>query len=237
MSSLPPNTPCSHDAPAVLAVAYDDQSRAALAASTAAYGIRGFSCASFREAEEHALEVRFSGVLVDLVTMVKAKDEEKLIAHTLTELYPTLRVKSMGTLLIPMIMPGNAQQDKSLRDFFSKTCTNFTARTLRRSRRRDICLPVLIGSERSATLNLSWDGAFIVSMAPERYSVGERLAITLMVEGRGLNLDLTVKRLQPWGERRLPGMGVAFEHVPAELEETLLALLRVEKSEDRDRLT
>lgn len=237
MSSLPPTTESDQDAPAVLAVAYDEQSRAALAASTAAYGIRGFSCASFREAQEHALDVRFSGVLVDLVTMVKAKEEEKLIAHTLTELYPTLRVKSMGSLLIPMIMPGNAQQDKSLNDFFSKTCAGFTARTLRHSRRRDICLPVLIGTERSATLNLSWDGAFIVAMTPERYSVGERLAMTLMVEGHGLNVDVTVKRLQPWGERRLPGMGVAFENLTGELGEALLALLRVQRSEDRDRLT
>ena len=237
MSSFPPGEEPEHDAPAVLAIAYDDQSRAALAANPAAYGSCAVPCASFKEAQEHALVRRFSGILVDLVTMVKAKDEEKQVAHILTALYPTLRVKSMGNMLIPMIMPGNAKQDSSLKDFFLKTCAAFTSRPLRRHRRRDISVPVLLGDERGTTLNLSWGGAFILSMHPERYRAGDGISITLM-PGHDVRVAVqaVVVRLQPWGERRLPGIGVAFGELTEELHEALTALLRVPKDEDRDKL-
>lgn len=237
MSSFTPGEGPDHDGPAVLAIAYDDQSRAALAANPAAYGSCAVPCASFKEAQEHALVRCFNGILVDLVTMVKAKDEEKLIAHTLTELYPTLRVKSMGNMLIPMIMPGNAKQDSNLKDFFSKTCAAFTARPLRRHRRREIAIPVLVGEERGATLNLSWGGAFILTMHPERYRAGEGIGLTLMPGHEvGVAAEAVVVRVQPWGERRLPGIGVAFGELTEELHEALFALLRVPKDEDRDKL-
>ncbi|TSK06582.1 MAG: PilZ domain-containing protein [Geobacter sp.] len=237
MSSFPPGEEPEHDVPAVLAIAYDDQSRAALAANPVAYGSCAVPCASFREAQEHALVRSFSGILVDLVTMVKAKDEEKVIAHTLTELYPTLRVKSMGNMLIPMIMPGNAKQDSNLKDFFFKTCASFTARPLRQHRRRDISLPVLVGDKRGTTLNLSWGGAFILSMHPERYQAGEGISVTLMPSHDvSVTAQAVVVRIQPWGERRPPGIGIAFGELTEELHEALLALLRVPKDEDRDKL-
>ena len=102
----------------VLVVAYDDKSRAALAASLGLFGVPAISCATFVAAESYALTGSCQGILVDLATMIKAKDEEKAVAYTLTGIYPALRVKTMGSMLIPMIMAGDAKQDNKPRGVF-----------------------------------------------------------------------------------------------------------------------
>jgi hypothetical protein len=221
----------------VLAVAYDDKSRAALAASTEPFGVRTVSCASFGEAQSYALSGCCQGVLVDLATMIKAKDEERVAAHTLTGLYPTLRVKTMGSMLIPMIMSGDAKQDKSLRDFLTKTCLEFTPRKLRSSKRRNVCVPAYVGTERGFTVDISWSGAFIATMNPERYLPGGEGAVTLLFDHDSeLSVEVIVARVQVWGERRPPGIGVQFKQLGQELERSLFALLRSDKDNDRDRL-
>jgi hypothetical protein len=114
----------------ILVVSYDDKSRVVLTASPVAFGMQALPCASFGEAEKYALSERCSGLLVELSTMVKAQGEEKAISQTLSGLYPTLRVKTMGPMIVPMAMGGDAKQDKSLKSFFSKSCAEFTPRSL-----------------------------------------------------------------------------------------------------------
>lgn len=64
----------------VLVVAYDDTSRAALAASVEPFDVRAVPCSTFCEAEQYALRTACRGILVDLATMIKAKAEEKIVA-------------------------------------------------------------------------------------------------------------------------------------------------------------
>ena len=220
----------------VLVVAYDDKSRALLAASPEPFGLRAVPCASFSDAENYARSGSCRGIMVDLATMVKAKDVERIIAHTLTEIYPTLRVKSMGSMLIPMIMAGDAQQDKSLNAFFTNTCAKFRPRKLRCNKRKEICLPTYIGAERGFTVNISWSGAFIADMNPERFSLGQEVTVTFLV-GPVLqpSVEVNVVRIQDWGERRPPGIGVQFQQMDQELEESLSALLKSDQDKDRAR--
>jgi hypothetical protein len=221
----------------ILVVAYDEKARAALAATPVACGFRALPCATFGEAEQHALYQKCRGVLVDLATMVKAKDEERSIAHTMTGLFPTLRVKSMGPMLIPMAMPGDAKQDKSLNAFFTKTCAEFLPRTFRSSKRKDICIPTRIGDARCFTLNMSWSGIFIVDVNPERYCVDEELTVTMLLDTDcEVDVKVRVVRTQSWGGRRPPGIGVEYKQLDQALESSLFTLLRSDKDKDRDRL-
>jgi hypothetical protein len=217
----------------ILVIAYDDKARAALAASLGSYGVQTEQCATFCEAESFALRVPYSGILVDLTTMIKAKAEEKVVAYTMVGFYPTLRVKTMGTMLIPMAMAGDAKQDKSLNDFLTKTCAVFTPRTLRSNRRKDICVPTYIEAARGFTLNISWSGLFIADMNPERFSVGEEITVTF--SEFELEVKVIVARIQGWGQHRPPGIGVKFVQMVEELEGNLFALLRSDKIKDRDR--
>ena len=141
----------------VLVIAYDDQVRSVIVNNLTRFGTESVACSSFCEAEKFALTHPCRAVLVDLSTMIKAKAEEKVVSYALTTYYPTLRVRAMGQMIIPMVMPGDAQQDKSLSDFVSKTCAGKSPRRLRNRKRKPICMPVYLGASRGVTLNVSWD--------------------------------------------------------------------------------
>jgi hypothetical protein len=217
----------------VLVIAYDEKVRAVLVASLAPFHVRLEPCTSFCQAEGIALQRSCKGVVVDLTAMIKAKSEEKIVAYTLASFFPTLRVRAMGPMIVPMTLSGEAKQEKSLQDFLSKTCAGFTPRRLRRHRRKAICLPTFLGDHRGFTLNLSWGGAFVADMNPERFSLGDRLALSL--PEFKMTVEVTVARIQFWGEHRPPGIGVEFVTVSPELEINLRELLLCSKDSDHDR--
>lgn len=222
----------------VLVISYSDDTRAAVAASLAQYGVSSVPCATFGEAEEFALQSVFSGVIVDIPSIVRARNEEKTIAYTLAGFFPTLRVRAMGSMLVPMTMPGEAKQDRSLGDFLTKTCAAFRSRKLRSHRRHDNCLPIVMSrsgiEERSFTLNISWSGAFVVDTQPERFSIGEE--IDLLFPEFELTTRVTVRWIQPWGGRRVPGIGVLFRQEDEKLDAELSKLFQNGRESDRDRL-
>lgn len=228
----------SHLSSPVLVISNSDETRAALEASLTQYNVSSVSCATFGEAEDFALQSMFNGLIVDIPSIVRARNDEKTIAYTLAGFFPTLRVRAMGSMLVPMTMPGEAKQDRSLNDFLTKTCAAFAPRKLRAHRRYDTCLSIIkpcSGSEeRSFTLNISWGGAFVVDAHPERHTVGEEL--DLFFPELGLTTRATVRWIQPWGERRAPGIGVSFRQDDEMLESALSQLLKNAKEGDHDRL-
>jgi Tfp pilus assembly protein PilZ len=224
----------------ILVVSYSDETRAALVATLAHSDVAAVPCTTFCEAENLALTGYFSGLLVDLPSIIKSKGEEKIVAYTLANFFPTLRVRAMGAMLVPMAMPGSAKQDKSLNDFLSKTCVNFSSRKLREFKRHTICLSTLISRNneglRGFTLNISWGGVFVVDLHAERFAVGDQL--TLSLPEFGCQIDAEVRRINPWSiMRHPPGVGLAFTCLTAEVEEILSMLTRTRKDFDRDRLT
>lgn len=217
----------------VLVIAYDERILAVLTKSLAPFAPRVEPCASFCAAESIALEFACQGVLVDLTAMVKAKSEEKIVAYTLASFFPTLRVRAMGPMIVPMTLAGEARQEKSLSDFIAKTCAGFAPRRLRSHKRRAICLPTFLGDHRGFTLNISWAGAFLADMNPERFCLGDRLVLSL--PDFGLEIEVAVARIQLWGEHRPPGIGVEFVAATPEFEESLCGLLQCSKDSDHDR--
>jgi len=219
----------------ILVVAYDERSRGLLAEAVLKLGAEVISCASFVEAETAALTRLCSGILVDLVAMVKSPPTEKPIAHTLTNIYPTLRAKIMGPMLVPMAMAGDKSQDKSLAAFVNNTCSNFHARTLRHHRRKPVCRPAMMDDLCGFTTDVSWGGAFIVVMEPQlRFQVGDQ--VDVVFPDLGVEIPVRVARVSSWGGRRPPGIGVVFLELTNALEAALLGLLGTDKHTDRDRL-
>ena len=217
----------------VLVIAYDDNVLSVLVQSLASCTSKVAPCTSFCAAESVALQEPCRGVLVDLTAMIKAKSEEKIVAYTLASFFPTLRVRAMGPMIVPMNMSGGAKQDKSLNDFLSKTCAGFAPRRLRRHKRRSICIPTFIAGQRGFTLNLSWDGAFIADMNPERFTLGDRVSLSL--PDFETFAEATVTRVQLWGEHRPPGVGVGFVASNPELQTGLHDLLHSNRGSDHDR--
>ena len=223
---------------AILVVSYNDDSRTALLESLNDYGVAGVACATYREAEDYALYGFYNGLLIDLPSIIKAKGEEKIIAYTLTNFFPILRVRAIGATLVPMAMPGSAKQDKSLSEFLTKTCSDFRPRRLRAHKRHPVCISVLLrykGEElRGFTLNVSWGGAFIVDVQAERFDVGENVEINLP-QFKG-SLKAVICWIMPWGMSCAPGIGVSFSKIDTSLEEVFAGILKSRKEFDRDRL-
>lgn len=222
----------------IMVVSYSDESIAAMVATLNNSDVASVVCRSFCEAEELALQGLYGGLLVDLPTIVKSKGEEKIVAYTLANFFPTLRVRAMGSMLVPMSMPGVAKQDKNLIDFINVTCRNFAPRKLRAYRRHPACLPAIVsysGAEyRSFTLNLAWGGAFIVDVASEKYS--NDTDISVILPEFETSVDACIRWIKPWGERSAPGIGISFKHLDEPLEALLASLLKSNKGFDRDRL-
>jgi len=223
---------------AILVVSYSDDARAALLETLNKHGVAAVACATFREAEDQALRGFYHGLLIDLPSIIKAKGEEKIIAYTLTNFFPTLRVRAIGATLVPMAMPGAAKQDKSLSDFLTKTCSAFSPRKPRAHKRHPVCISVLLrykGEElRGFTLNVSWGGAFIVDVQADRFSVGESVEIDLpQLNG---SIKATICWIMPWGKSSAPGIGVSFSEMDASFEDVLADILKSRKEFDRDRL-
>jgi hypothetical protein len=222
----------------ILVVSYSDDTRVALLETLGDYGVAVVACTTFREAEDQALHGFYNGLLIDLPSIVKAKGEEKLIAYTLTNFFPTLRVRAIGSALVPMAMPGGAKQDKSLSDFLTKTCSAFPPRKPRAHKRHPVCLPVLLryrGEEsRGFTLNVSWGGAFIVDVQAERFIVGENVEISL--PRFNSSIRAIICWIMPWGMNSAPGVGASFTEMDESLEAVLADLLKSRREFDRDRL-
>lgn len=222
----------------VLVISYQQDARATIEASLQQEEVHAVVCSTFLEAETRARDEVFNGVLVDLTSMVKAKGEEKVIACSMTGFYPTLRVRTMGSMLVPMIMPGQGRQEKSLKDFLVKACAEFQPRTLRAHRRHDLCLAAVLHqgerTSRTFTLDLSWGGAFFIDLEAERFSVGEELEVEF--PDFGISVPLAVRWVRTWGGRRPPGIGCSFLSTAEEFLRALGGVLKTSRDQDRDRM-
>jgi len=222
----------------LLVISYNADIRRAFLENLQRINATGVACESFLAAEDSAREGVFNGVLVDLQSIVKAKGDEKVIACSLSGFYPTLRVRAIGGMLVPMAMPGDARQDNSLSDFLNKSCRAFTPRRLRRHRRRDIVLSAVSSlrapEDRLFTLNMSWGGAFIVDAHPEKYQIGQD--IQLAFPEYSYSFIASVRWICPWGLRRIPGAGVEFRGIDEGMESILAAILQHDRETDRDRM-
>lgn len=222
----------------ILVISYVDETRAALAAVLSKTGAVAALCSSFCEAENLALNGLYSGILVDLPSIIKSKGEEKIVAYTLANFFPTLRVRTMGGMLVPMSMPGGAKQDKSLEDFLNKTCLVFAPRTLRAFRRHPVCISTLMfcnGHEyRGFTQNISWEGAFIVDAFSERFA--DQTDVKVSFIDCGLTLDASIQWTKPWGQRFAPGIGIRFKALNENAVSLFSGIFKTSQEFDRDRL-
>lgn len=224
----------------ILVVSYIDETRDALVKTLKSSNALPVACTTFCEAENLALKEIFSGLLVDLPSIIKSKGEEKIVAYTLANFFPTLRVRTMGGMIVPMAMPGSAKQDKNLGDFLTKTCSAFVPRTLRAFKRHPVCLSTLITHNdvelRGFSLDISWGGMFIVDLDLERFSVGDQVKIFLPEFGCTIHAE--IRNIKQWGIRRqAPGIGLSFSQFDEETEKIIASITRASKEFDRDRLS
>jgi Tfp pilus assembly protein PilZ len=197
-------------------------------------------CSTFCEAEDLALKGLYNGLLVDLPSIIKSKGKEKIVAYTLANFFPTLRVRALGSMLVPMAMSGTAKQDKNLDDFLHKSCVAYAPKIMREFRRHPVCLSTLVTYKceefRGFTLDVSWEGMFIVDLQAEKFSIGD--TVSIMLPEFGCHIAAEVRRIKPWGiKRHPPGIGLHFKGLDEAAESVIASITKTRKEFDRDRLT
>ncbi|HJV65928.1 MAG TPA: PilZ domain-containing protein [Geomonas sp.] len=194
---------------------------------------------TFTDLQRISADTPYSGLLVDILTLIRCSKDEKAIAYDCLNYYPSLRLKWDGRNksinLSPLEQTDAADVGATLSYFVESRCKAFTARTLRRFERKELYLNLLLSfrSEcaegdclKTFTVNISRGGAFIHSTAP-------------VVTGDPVWLSfLELPGLQPlrgvvcwgieWGTcRGIPGLGVMFEGVTGQQLEGVVKMVNL----------
>lgn len=223
-----------------LVVSGDPKTRNRIMKALSSDDISLTECATFREAEQVAVTGPFSAIIADVPTIVKAKDDERLAVFSLQNIYPLVRVKTSGDLIVPIIMK-QKDRGQSLTVHLEKICSTFLPRRLRAFKRHNSFIPVQIrksdGLEyQTFTMDISWGGAFIVMNSTWGMATGTILTVGMPTLGITIVTDIV--RIQPWGEQGVaPGIGVKWEaqhNLP--VLEGLHKIFKTDINEDRDRL-
>lgn len=207
----------------IVMVVKEAEARAAYEDALQRVGARYDVAGSFHELLSLSLENSYSGLLIDLLTLVRSSKEEKSIAYDCLNFYPSLRLKwdarnkSMNLSPLEQARPGDAQE--TLAYFIQSRCKAFTPRSLRRFNRKDTFLSLLLCSGgpdadprtlKTFTVNVSQGGAFVHTTEPlaKNQPVWLRF-VDLPDEGA---VQARVRWRIEWGAcRSIPGIGVRFD--------------------------
>lgn len=178
---------------------------------------------SFTKMADMAIESPYNGLVIDILTLVRCSKEEKAIAYECINLFPVLRVKwdkkRKQINLSPLEQTFSPDAASVLRFFIESRCSAFPSRSLRRDKRKQLTLNVLLSTEeafpeagtaRSFTLSVSIGGAFVHTM--DTFLEGERLWLRFLELADPTPIPVTVRWSLEWGvSRSIPGIGVKFE--------------------------
>lgn len=178
--------------------------------------------ASFGEVLKGMADTAYQGVVIDLITSIKASKEEKGLLHEILEVFPVLQVRWDGdSRSIRTISSGKASGASSLAEFITVQCKPFTPRTIRNSPRRPLNFNVLICREesmqrdlmeRTVTINVSKRGCFLFSA--EDGTDGGNVWLTINELEDKTPIVGVVRWSVKWGRAMvMPGIGVAFESI------------------------
>ncbi|RNC73150.1 MAG: PilZ domain-containing protein [Desulfuromonadales bacterium] len=168
----------------------------------------------------------FHGILLDVPTLVRSSSEEKAFLHDLLQIYPTVRLKwdpRCGAVRTHYY-GHHREESPGLEAFVRNQCVPFLPRTIRLSERMPLHLNVMVSPDsafregetiRTATMNVSSGGCFIIGAGPWRR--GDRLWLRIAGLADATPIGIDVRWCKEWGEKPgMPGIGVTFSAITEE---------------------
>jgi hypothetical protein len=188
---------------------------------------------------------RFSGIIVDLRTMMKANPGDRDSLHELMEVFPAMRIShSIDKLKVKGTIRDKNFEEENLFDFFfNDLCRNFLPKGIRCTKRYNLFLNVRLDMSqllqpdvtlppvstdsfiRVNTVNISEDGLFIQTCIPLKEIETFTIIINELTDHTAIQCKL--KWMLPWGEsiHHLPGFGAEFTIIKPNQKEELAAIL------------
>nr|WP_320048308.1 PilZ domain-containing protein [uncultured Desulfuromonas sp.] len=174
----------------------------------------------FKDFFKQSNTIPCSGVLLDVVSSIRASHFDREVIQELLEVYPSLRLRldpKTGEIRTLMTGAGPGQQI-SIPKFVETYCTNYPPRCLRMCQRKPIHCNILYSLHkqfapesvnRSVTMDLSAGGCFLATT--EDFTVGERLWIRIIELMDNSPIMVEVRWCREWGKSMMvPGVGLHF---------------------------
>ncbi len=217
-------------------VVYDEEAKRIYLEAIGELEVDVKAASSFRELYNIMMNGKYSGVMIDQRTKLKAPRNEQKLIDIILEIFPSIRLnldKKNGK--IKTYYAGQRASGESLESFIEKECRSFRPRTLRMDIRKDINFNVIISGDgnfskkdmvRTVTINFSRGGCFL-------YSVDEwDIAASIWLKIKELDDDTPIlgeiRWIIEWGKPlRVPGIGVMFMNLKPEQMDTIYNKYRV----------
>lgn len=219
----------------VLIVAGDAEAGKAYAQAISDIGVGYDVATSFHQMADMATTTAYNGLIVDILTLVRSPKEEKAIAYDSINIYPVLRVKwdkrEKKINLSPVEEISSSDAEVVLRAFIESRCTPLRPRRLRRHKRKELNLNLLVCTDedfapektiKTFTVTVSEGGVFLHSM--QSFQANQRLWLRFIDFADQTPIPATVRWSLEWGKsRNIPGVGVKFEKLTVDQERELKA--------------
>jgi len=207
----------------ILMVVEEPEARSAYEEALCRVGVSYHVAASFNEVLRMSIDAAYSGLLIDILTLVRSSKEEKSIAYDCINFYPTLRVKwdarTKNMSLSPLEQSFSTDPESVLAHFIESRCKSFCARSLRRFNRKDTYLSLILStcrtfpdaeSLKTFTVNVSQGGAFVQTTEPP--AIGDTVWLRFFeMPGEEPVKAIICWRIEWGGSRSIPGVGVMFD--------------------------
>lgn len=177
---------------------------------------------SFADLRKNCGGKTFAGLIVDIRTLVFARNSDKLFFSEISDFLPVLRMRRIeqapgfSGLMLDKEM-GLRRGAELLQYFLTELCLEKPPRPLRRQKRRplNLCLQLEFPGEpdagfRSVTMNLSAEGCFV--FYPFSRKPGDIVLMRILALDDPAPVTGIVRRVQAWNSttRRCPGLGITF---------------------------
>lgn len=185
-------------------------------------GVRVDTVTSFLGLEKLIIKTPCNGIMVDLITKIKATKQEKELAHELLELFPVVQLRREDkTGIIRTLYFGQCKGGGTIEDFINHECRSFKARGIRSSSRKNLNFNVLLSKnlvfskkniERTITTNISKGGCFIYSCEKWEKQSTAWFVIKELTDNTPILSE--IKRYAPWGKAmQFPGIGLKYRDI------------------------
>jgi Tfp pilus assembly protein PilZ len=207
----------------ILMIVKSAEARAAYEEALHRIGVAYDIASSFTEVQQMSIDNAYSGLLIDILTLIRSSKEEKLVAYDCINCYPSLRVKwdakQKSINLSPLEQAFSVDAEATLTYFIEGRCKAFAARSMRKYTRKEMFLCLLLSSScevsdddciKTFTVNISQGGAFVHTT--QSFTKGQTVWLRFLERPEAKPVKAVVRWGVEWGiSRGIPGVGLAFE--------------------------
>lgn len=180
--------------------------------------------ASPDEMTETLADSSFSGLLVDIPTMIRCESSNKNRITHIMDRFPVLRLMynpEMGGIR-GLAQGGTVKDNRNLADFVLHECVPFMPRSIRVAERKDVVFNVKLfaeldredQAELTVTVNVSEHGCFVYSVHDWDMDSPAWMIVDEFEDKSPI--EMKVCWLRKWGQAMaLPGIGTRFESMSA----------------------